>query len=100
MSTLIYKAPMLYYSQRDEDAFFGWLQAIPGVISVRGLGRELHIRMRSKRVSAETLRELIALYERYKGDMSELMQFENSSNTAWFRDPKSYWYKRVFAGAK
>lgn len=96
MPTLIYKSRIWYYSPGDEAAFFGWLQSIPGVVSVRGQGTELHIRMRSKRVSAVTLRELLALYERYKGEMSELAQFENASNTKWFRDPQGYWYKRVF----
>lgn len=88
---------MRYGSPGDEAAFFGWLQSIPGVLSVQGAGRELHIRMRSNRVSAATLYELIALYERFQGDMAELARFESSSNTAWFRQPDKYWYTRVFA---
>ena len=70
---------MRYYSPSDEAAFFGWLQSIPGVIRVHGQGRELVIELRSKRLSASSLRELIALYRRYEGNMSELAQFANYS---------------------
>lgn len=87
---------MRYYSPSDEAAFFGWLQSIPGVIRVHGQGRELVIELRSKRLSASSLRELIALYRRYEGNMSELAQFANASNSAWFQAPSAYWYKAVF----
>ena len=90
---------MRYYSDGDEAAFFSWLQSISGVISVQGRGRELHIRLRSKRLSAQSLRELIALYQRYQGNMNELAQFATQSNASWFSDPKAYWYSRVFGAA-
>ena len=31
----------VYWSQKDEAAFFAWLQSIPGVTRVRGVGRQL-----------------------------------------------------------
>ena len=96
MAVLIWKAPMTYWSPRDEAAFFGWLEAIPGVVGVRGVGSELHIALRSKRLSAEGLRELIALYKRYGGHSSELAPFLNSTNRRWFQDPEAYWYSAVF----
>jgi len=43
------------------------------------------------------LRELIALYRRYDGKMSELEQFANDTNRSWFQNPAAYWYKAVFA---
>jgi hypothetical protein len=98
MMTLVWKARMHYYSRRDEDVFFSWLQSIPGVLKVQGRGTELFIRLRSKRLSATALRELLALYMRYDGNMRELAQFETSSNAAWFKNPKAYWYKGVFRG--
>ena len=100
MATLVWHAPMQYRSTGDERAFFGWLQSIPGVVSVRGEGRELHIGLRSKRVSSSALRELLALYARYGGKLEELAQFENASNTSWFSQPGSYWYAGVFARGK
>lgn len=66
---------MEYYSPKDESAFFNWLQSIPGVTSVKGVGTELHITLRSKKLSANTENELSALYERYNGNISELEQF-------------------------
>jgi hypothetical protein len=96
MAELIWKAPMKYYSQTDEASFFGWLQSIPGVTHVEGRGRELVIHLRSMRLSATSLRELIALYKRYDGNMSELAQFANGSNSTWFRAPTASWHKAVF----
>lgn len=87
---------MRYYSLSDELAFFAWLKSSPGVIEVRGEGRQLLIHLKSNRLSASSLREFIALYKRYDGNLEELARFETPSNTSWFRDPKSYWYKSVF----
>lgn len=84
MTTLIWKAPMSYWSQGDESAFFTWLQTIPGVVSIQGQGRELHIRLRSKRISSNSLRELFALYRRYGGDLSELTMFKSEANASFF----------------
>lgn len=75
---------MSYRSQGDERAFFTWLQAIPGVLSVQGQGRELHIRLRSKRISSSSLRELFALYRRYGGDLSELTMFKTEANASFY----------------
>ncbi len=91
---------MRYYSPTDEAAFFGWLKSIPGVVSVEGKGRELVIRLRSSRLSASALREFIALYARYGGNMKELGQFERPSNASWFRSPEAYWFKKVFGSAR
>jgi len=96
MALLIWKAPLAYWSSRDEAAFFSWLQAIPGVVGVTGNGTELHIVLKSRRVSAEALRELLALYRRYDGQFEELSPFLNAGNAHWFRDPAAYWYRSVF----
>ncbi|WP_332878073.1 hypothetical protein [Massilia sp. S19_KUP03_FR1] len=85
MAELIWTAPMRYYSRSDEAAFFGWLQSIPCVTGVQGQGRELIIRLKSKRLSQASLRELLALYRRYEGDMSELAQFASDTNRSWFQ---------------
>ena len=89
---------MSYWSPGDETAFFHWLQSIPGVTSVRGVGRELQISLRSSRLSSTALRELIALYWRYGGNLSELAQFANAANAHWFRNPQAHWYESVFGG--
>ena len=91
---------MKYYSPADEAAFFSWLKSIPGVLAVEGQGRELVIKLRSSRLSAPALRELIALYARYDGNMKELAQFESTSNASWFKSPDAYWFKKVFGGRR
>lgn len=89
---------MHYYSRADEAAFFGWLHSISGVTEVRGQGRELVIQLKSKKLSQTALRELIALYRRYDGNMSELEQFVNDTNRGWFQHPDADWHSAVFAG--
>ena len=91
---------MRYFSSRDEKAFFRWLESIPGVVGVRGVGRELRIELRSGRISAEALRELIALYRRYGGRLRDLAVFESTSNRRWFRNPNAYWHRGVFGSSK
>ena len=96
MPTLVWRAPMVYRSPRDEAAFFGWLSGISGVVRVQGLGRELHIQLRSLRLSASALRELLALYHRYGGNLHELDVFANESNRSWFCSPEAEWHHAVF----
>lgn len=92
MAMLIWCAPMVYGSPRDETAFFTWLQSIPGVLSVKGYGRELHIRLRSRRLSRPSLREFLALYHRYGGNIQELVPFVAPENLPLFNDPRAYWW--------
>lgn len=87
---------MLYRSPGDEAAFFRWLSGIPGVLGVHGVGRELHIRLRSTRLSATALRELLALYIRFGGHLTELAVFANDSNRSWFCSPEADWHNAVF----
>jgi hypothetical protein len=100
MATLVWRAPLSYLSPGDEAAFFSWLGSIAGVVSVQGRGSELHIQLRSKRLSSKSLREFVALYARYHGYMGELAQFETPSNAAWFAAPSAAWHAQVFQGAR
>lgn len=85
-----------YYSEGDERAFSEWVTRIPAVTLTCGEGHTLHIHVRSRRVSATTLRELLALFRRYGVSMAQLAQFESPSNREWFRNPTAYWYRAVF----
>ncbi len=88
-------SPLYYYSQLDEDHFFGWLQEIPCVNSIeRGV-----IRIDSDVLSEVDLRDLLAIFYRYGLPMSSLSHFETDENRSWFRDPRKYWYERVFGDA-
>ena len=67
-----------YWSQGDEDAHFAWLARIPGVRNVRGVGTRIFLDLDLGRITADDLRELQAVYRRYKGDLSQLSTLEAS----------------------
>ena len=86
-----------YGSLTDEDMFFTWIQKIPSIVKFDGWRNELYLHMKSKRISNRDLRELLALFHRYKINMKQLAIFLNSKNKQWFFDnPKGYWHKKVF----
>ncbi len=96
MPIIKWNAPMAYWAYSDEKAFFTWLESISGVVSVKGIGRELFIHLRSRRMSRTALMDLIAIYKRYGGDLSQLAQLLTPENEHWFKDPIMYWHKDMF----
>ena len=95
MPQLVVPGPT-FYSQTDEASFFAWLESIPGVVRVVGERRSLIVTLRSGRLSKPALWELLALHFRYNIPMEALARFETSQNASWFREPKMFWYKKVF----
>ena len=89
---------VVFHSPQDEAAFFAWARSIPAVAGIAGRGRSIFLRVKSKRVSEASLRELIALHHRYRVSMSQLAQFRNAANEAWFASPEAYWFRSVFGG--
>jgi CRISPR/Cas system CMR-associated protein Cmr5 small subunit len=73
-----------FYSYTDEDLFFDWIKKIPSIIYFEGVGKNLLFYFKSKRIKAQDLRELVALFRRYKIDMSELEIFLNEKNKELF----------------
>ena len=61
-----------FYSPGDETAFFGWLRKMRAVSEVRPRGLDLHIGLRSGKISADELREFRALFHRYGMDTSDI----------------------------
>lgn len=95
--TLVCKA-VSFYSGTDEDMFFAWIKKIPSITKFDGAGDELYLHINNNAISDDDLRELIALFYRYKIDMTQLRIFLNDSNKEWFEGkPRGYWYKKVFA---
>lgn len=78
-------------SQLDEKHLFEWAGEIPGVL--RWERDTLVVRTN---LSQASLRELLALFYRYKIPMAQLAQFRTAKNEAWFTGPKTYWHARVF----
>ena len=87
-----------FYSPQDESAFFAWAQAIPAVVSVAGRGRGIILAVKSGRIPDASLRELLALFRRYRVPMRQLARFRNSRNESWFASPDAFWFKSVFGG--
>ena len=74
-----------------------WLHRIPSVEEIDGIGPDLLVRIPSKSIPDEDLRELIAVAERYLADPSQLKQFLNATNKHWFHDnEETYWHNSVF----
>lgn len=85
-------SPVTYFSQKDEDHFFAWLQEIPCVTSIEG--GFMHIDFTN--ISEMDLRDILAVLYRYKVPMPQLRELKNHSNEHWFADPQTYWYESVF----
>lgn len=54
------------------------------------------IYLKSKKVSDVCLRELIALFHRYKIDTQLLAIFLSGKNKIWLKNDKAFWYKNMF----
>lgn len=78
-------------SQLDEKHLFEWAVEIPGVL--RWEQDTLVVRTR---LSQESLRDVIALFNRYQIPMAQLAQFRRTENELWFAAPEMYWHGRVF----
>ena len=84
-----------YYSQGDEDAFYGRLNGLSCVKSIKGALDGVHITL-----SAPTdlqLREFIALLYRYGLDMRPLAALRTDKNADWFaKNREAFWHAAVF----
>ena len=82
----------MFCSSTDEDLFFEWIEKIPSIIYFEGIGKNLLLYFKSKKVKFLDLRELLALFYRYKIDMKQLGKFLNKNNKNAF-DP---WNEEIF----
>jgi hypothetical protein len=90
---------VMFFSPADEAAFFRFAESIKAVRRIEGVHDSIVLHVAS-RVSHESLRGLLAIFERYRiPQMSQLAQFLSSSNRSWFADPKKFWHKKVFTDA-
>ncbi len=99
MPILVRKPDGPYFSPGDERAFFEWAERIPCVSRLEGVGKELRLHVRRRRISRACLRELLGLFYRYGVSMRQLAQFEAPANRSWFRNESAPWYQRVFGSS-
>ena len=96
MVTLTCKS-IKYYSRKDEDAFFEWIKKIDCIVDFSGAGKQLYLSIVTDDLYEYDLRDLLALFYRYKIDMKQLKVFLNKSNKDWFfSNKKAYWHEHVF----
>jgi hypothetical protein len=87
--------PVVYFSQLDEDHFFAWAQEIDCVTSI-DMG---YLHIAPEKVDEESLRDILALLERYKLSAKALAALCNPQNESWFKNPQAFWYQEVFGNA-
>ena len=86
-----------YYSRKDEDAFFEWIKKTTCIEKISAQYDELYLHVASIDLHEYDLRELPAIFCRYKIDMTQLSRFLNKSNEEWFfKNKRAYWHKKVF----
>ena len=78
-------------SQLDVKHLFEWALEIPGAL--RWEQDTLVVRAN---LSQASLRDLLALFSRYRVPMAQLAQFRTIRNQDWFAAPQMYWHSRVF----
>ncbi|MBS1987038.1 hypothetical protein JST99_03865 [Candidatus Dependentiae bacterium] len=82
-----------FYAQKDEDAFFCWIKAIPCIKSYEGAKDVLYLDLVDKPLDYVDMKDLIALLHRYKINISQLEPFINEDN-AMAAEP---WLKQIQA---
>lgn len=84
-------------SRKDEDAFFEWIHKIECIDQISAKYDELYLHIASDELHDSDLRDLLALFYRYKIDMKQLARFLTKENKKWFYDnSKAFWHRRVF----
>ncbi len=76
--------PLKFYTKNDEDLCFGWIKKIKCIKKFKGIGRELHLFIFSKKIQNEELLDFIGLFDRYKFDSVQLKIFINEENKHLF----------------
>lgn len=96
---IVWKQQLNFFSRLDQAAFESWLDGIDGVGTVKGLGHLVEFDVVPEQIADRSLRELIAIYQRYGGDLAELAPFENDANRSWLRDANAAWFDGMFGDA-
>lgn len=86
-----------FYAEGDELSFFNWVKNIKAIKKYYGVGDTIYLKLNTSKLSDNNLRELIALFYRYKIEMTQLKQFLSESNKGWFqKNLQAFWHRQVF----
>ena len=78
-------SPLRFYTHTDEEQCFRWIKKIKSVASIEGIGRELHLMMKSDKIANKDLLELVGLFRRYNFNLKQLKIFMNDDNKMIFK---------------
>jgi hypothetical protein len=88
---------VVFYELKDEEAFFEWIAKIKCVVKCEGEQANIYLHIKSNKISDANLRDLLALFFRYKINMKQLAVFLHDQNKSWFFDNvQMYWHKKLF----
>ena len=86
-----------FLSPGDESALFSWLNSIPSVESIVGVGSRIRLAISVKELPDGEPREIVALFSRFKLDASCLRLFKSPKNTEWFYgNTSANWHESIF----
>ncbi len=85
-----------FYSQHDEAIFFEWINKIRCIKRFEGVGDELYLYLVRRKLTYHDIKDLIALFFRYKIDMKQLVPLKNESNEGAFKP----WKHKIFPKPK
>lgn len=85
-----------FYSMNDEAIFFEWIKKISCIQSFSGSGDELYLDLVDKELSYDDIKDLIALFYRYKINMKQLSSLLNEKNKEAFLP----WKREIFGTKK
>lgn len=94
--SLLRATRVTFLSAQDEAAFFDWAAKLKCVKSITGKLDWIEIEVASTPISDENLRELIALFTRYRSDLAQLRAFETPRNKVWLSDTRAYWHAAMY----
>lgn len=77
---------VIFYSQIDEDLFFEWIKRISAIVDIKGVVDEIHLYISDCNLDSTSLRELNALFKRYKINRKQLQVFLNDGNKHWLAE--------------
>ena len=84
--TVLICTPLRFYTQQDENILFNWLDNIQCIEKYEGIGRALHCYINSEEIADDDLLNLMAIFDRYKFDATQLRIFMNNNNKEFFED--------------
>ncbi len=82
-----------YYSILDEEVFFYWISKIKCIEKFEGAGDELYLDLVDRELDYSDMKDLIALFFRYKINMKQLARFVNDKN----RDAVIPWKNEILS---